>query len=166
MIAPVVERSPENCRQILKRARDRILSDQGRYETPSEQNQRMVQLFQEAVTTGELESLLDVLSADAVLVRDGGDLFRPAPPPVSGATLGLELRKALGPWAARSAKLLSGQIAEKHLLLAENNGRPVGALLFQLEQEQVRFIRIVTCPAILRHLRLFLACQTSKSMNN
>lgn len=166
-IAPIVERSAGNCRQILKRARERIASNQARYETPVEQNQRMARLFREAVTTGELESLLDVLSGDAVLMRDGGDLSRPAPPALSGLALRQELRNALGRMKAGSSRLVfSGRLSGEHLVLAEHDGHVLGALLFKVKRDQIRSIRVVTCPALLRQVRILLACQFSEAVNH
>ena len=165
-IAPIAERSAENCRQILKRARERLMRDRGRYETDSEQNRRIVQTFREAVMTGELKSLLDMLSADAVLLRDGGDLSLPAPPPVSGAALKAELGQAVNRMMAGSSRLLTSlQLPGKHLLVAESDGRVLGALLFQVRQGQIQSINLVTCPALLRPLRVvtrFWRAQTER----
>ncbi len=155
-IAPIVERSEANCRQILKRARERLQRSQAPDGTNSKRNQRMVQVFRQAVTTGELESLLDALSEDAVLVRDGGDLSQPAPPPVLGAAVRTVLREAIGRIMAGSARILCSEpLSGKHLLVAERGGQASGALLFQVRQGRIKSINLVTCPAMLRHLRIF-----------
>ncbi|HWI56993.1 MAG TPA: sigma factor-like helix-turn-helix DNA-binding protein, partial [Bacillota bacterium] len=156
-IAPIVERSEENCRQILKRARERLLRDQARHAPPSEQERRVVQVFQEAVTTGELERLLNVLAEEAVLVRDGGNLSRLAPPPLAGAALLAELFRQHQLLEAIPTRLVVGQVLGEHLLLAQRNGATTGAILFQLQRDQIRRIRIVSCPALLRQLQLLSA---------
>src|SRR2546421_10701020 len=79
-IASVVDRSEENCRQILKRARERIAAKESTTLPARAQNQRVISEFLSAVETGELEPLLKLLSDEAVLARGAGDLSKPAPP--------------------------------------------------------------------------------------
>src|SRR5947208_5423355 len=79
-IASVVDRSEENCRQILRRAREAIVAKESTAQPAREQNQRMVSEFLNAAQTGELEPLLKLLSDEAVLARGAGDLSKPVPP--------------------------------------------------------------------------------------
>ena len=69
-IASVVARSEENCRQILRRARERITAKESAALPAREQNQRVVSEFLQAAETGELEPLLKLLSFEAALARD------------------------------------------------------------------------------------------------
>src|SRR5437867_865084 len=79
-IASVVDRSEENCRQILRRARERIASRESTAQPARAQNQRVVSEFLQAAETGELEPLLKLLSGEAALACDPGDLSKPVPP--------------------------------------------------------------------------------------
>src|SRR5438874_1789243 len=73
-------RSEVNCRQILRRARERITAKESTALPAREQNQRVVSEFLQAAETGELEPLLKLLSFEAALARDAGDLSKPVPP--------------------------------------------------------------------------------------
>jgi RNA polymerase sigma-70 factor (TIGR02957 family) len=71
-IAQIVERSEPNCRQIFKRARQHLDAHNPRYKASSEDSEALVGSFLAAVRDGDLEQLVDLLAADAVLCGDGG----------------------------------------------------------------------------------------------
>src|SRR3954471_4956541 len=79
-IALVVDRNEENCRQILKRARERIAAKVSSAPPACEQNQRVVSEFLNAAETGEFEPLLRLLSDKAALAPAPADLSKPVPP--------------------------------------------------------------------------------------
>src|SRR5436190_4380161 len=60
-IASVVDCSEENCRQILRRARERITAKESTALPAREQNRRVVSEFLQAAETGEFEPLLKLL---------------------------------------------------------------------------------------------------------
>jgi RNA polymerase sigma-70 factor (ECF subfamily) len=157
-IASVVQRSEENCRQMLSRARERITAQETRRRPPSEAPERVRRLFIKATQTGELDELLAVLSADAVLVRDGGDLSRPAPPPVWGEEL-------LG----QLPTVLSGVREWVHTVLADEDERVLlgrggpdsAVILVRVRGGKVRLIRVVSCPILIRQLTAIVTCTRS-----
>jgi RNA polymerase sigma-70 factor (ECF subfamily) len=71
-IAPIVERSEANCRQIFKRARQHLDAHQPRYEASNEHSEALLQSFLAAAHDGDLDQLVDLLAADAVAYGDGG----------------------------------------------------------------------------------------------
>lgn len=71
-IAGVVERSEVNCRQLDRRARQRLQDDGLRFSASQEQQQRLLQRFQQALTLGDLSGLSTMLSEDVRLYSDGG----------------------------------------------------------------------------------------------
>src|SRR5688500_9717384 len=95
-IASVVERSEENCRQILKRARARIAAKGSTDPPDREQNRRVVSEFLSAAESGEVDGLLQLLSAEAALAPAPADLTKPAPPLIHDRNTFVEtLRNAL-----------------------------------------------------------------------
>jgi RNA polymerase sigma-70 factor, ECF subfamily len=84
-IAPVVERSADNCRQIAMRARRRI-GDSHRSQRPSpEREQELVLAFVAALAAGDVDAVRATLAADAVVYSDGGGKARAALHPILGA---------------------------------------------------------------------------------
>jgi RNA polymerase sigma-70 factor (ECF subfamily) len=156
-IASVVDRSEENCRQILRRARERIAAKESSALPAREQNQRVVLEFLSAAETGQLEPLLKLLSDEAVLARGAGDLSKPAPPLVHDReilfqTLGItlaEMRKAsddfvLFPIGHNYAYVARGKTAK-------------GAILLRVIEQKVAVVRLVSCPALLHQLQILVA---------
>lgn len=84
-IADVVGKSAENCRQILHRARRRVLMPTGTQRATSAHQQQVFARFVQACTSGEMEGLVQVLAEDIVLHADGGGQVSAARHPLSGA---------------------------------------------------------------------------------
>lgn len=84
-VADVVDKSPENCRQIARRARERAGEPTRRTPVAAAEEQRIMIAFSSAVLEGDLEALTSVLAADAVLYSDGGGVVQAARKPIYGA---------------------------------------------------------------------------------
>src|SRR5207302_2594340 len=84
-IAPIVEKTEVNCRQILARARKSVEERRPRFEVSPEEAEQLIQQFEQAVITGNLENLLNLLAKDVVLVSDGGGKARAVLRPILGA---------------------------------------------------------------------------------
>src|SRR5438105_1343980 len=75
-IAAVVEKSEENCRQILRRAREGVDSRRPRYEVRPQEEEQILKSFIQAAADGNWAGLIEVLADDATLVCDGSDVGR------------------------------------------------------------------------------------------
>jgi RNA polymerase sigma-70 factor, ECF subfamily len=84
-IAAIVDRSEDNCRQILSRARRRLEDEQPRYDADPLQSAALAERFLAAARDGDLDGLVELLTADAVLVGDGGGRARAIARPLVGA---------------------------------------------------------------------------------
>jgi RNA polymerase sigma-70 factor (ECF subfamily) len=82
-IGEIVDRSEENCRQIERRARQH-LGRERRVVIDPEEHDRLARKFFEAMERGDLEGLLDLLSADVVMYADGGGKVAAARTPIRG----------------------------------------------------------------------------------
>jgi RNA polymerase sigma-70 factor (ECF subfamily) len=71
-IAQIVNKAEANCRQIFARARKRIGAHQARYQAETEQSEALLRSFLSAAHDGDLDQLVDLLAADAVVCADGG----------------------------------------------------------------------------------------------
>src|SRR3954452_11012089 len=84
-IARIVERSEDNCRQILTRARRRVADDRPRFDADPAERRTLAARFLAAAREGDLDGLVALLAPNAVLVGDGGGRARSIPHPMVGA---------------------------------------------------------------------------------
>lgn len=85
-IAEAVGKSPAAVRQIAHRAKEHVAARRPRMEVKRDEQQAAVERFLAAVQGGDLQSLLDVLAPDVVMVADGGGVANAARKPIHGAT--------------------------------------------------------------------------------
>lgn len=83
-IATAVDKSPGAVRQIAHRARAHVAERRPREDVDDSEREVVVARFLAAAATGDLQSLLDVLAPDVILVTDGGGVRRAALRPILG----------------------------------------------------------------------------------
>ncbi|WP_372446995.1 RNA polymerase sigma-70 factor [Streptomyces flavofungini] len=84
-IARAVDKSPAAVRQIAHRARTHVAARRPREVVSPAESRGALAAFQQAIETGDLRRLLDLIAPDVVLVTDGGGVVRAALEPVVGA---------------------------------------------------------------------------------
>nr|WP_244304177.1 RNA polymerase sigma-70 factor [Streptomyces lydicus] len=84
-IAEALDKSAAAVRQIAHRARAHVAARRPRGAVSQAETRDALDAFQQAVETGELQRLLDLLAPDVVLLTDGGGVVRAALAPVVGA---------------------------------------------------------------------------------
>lgn len=82
-IAAMTDRTPAACRQLATRARNHVQARRPRFEPP-EDVQRVIAEFFTATTTGEIDTLMDLMAPDVVLHSDGGGVKKAALRPIHG----------------------------------------------------------------------------------
>jgi RNA polymerase sigma-70 factor (ECF subfamily) len=118
-IARAVERTEESVRQLARRARSHVQARRRRFEPRPHAAREIADRFLSASTTGDIQSLMDMMAPDVVLLSDGGGK---APVP-------------RGPLAGRDrvAHFLAGAarrgLPDMHAEVATFNGLP--SLLFR-----------------------------------
>jgi RNA polymerase sigma-70 factor, ECF subfamily len=71
-IANTLGKSEAACRQMIHRARERVRSDEPRFEIDPREHRRLLDQFSAALQTGDEQALVALFAEDAVLVSDGG----------------------------------------------------------------------------------------------
>jgi RNA polymerase sigma-70 factor, ECF subfamily len=112
-IAQIVDKTPENCRQILRRSRQHLATERPRFPVSPQQQEQITAQFLAASTQGNLEGLLALLAEDVTLWADGGGQVAAALKPIYGS------QKVARFLFAIQQKWLPTAIAE----LVEINGR-------------------------------------------
>lgn len=152
-IARMVGKTEENCRQILRRARERVASRQPRYEVLPQHQERIVQRFLQAANDGDCDQLLALLSENSVLVCDAANLDEPGPVSVRGTqALIAYIRKKAASWIDSGALLRTICFQGHPVVLAYRNGVPSSSIFLFLEGELIKTMCVITCPVRLRSL--------------
>jgi RNA polymerase sigma-70 factor (TIGR02957 family) len=84
-IAAAVGKNPAAVRQIAHRARRHVDARRPREVVSPSEARAVLESFQRAIETRDLQGLLDVLAPEVVLVSDGGGVKQAAPRPIIGA---------------------------------------------------------------------------------
>ncbi|MGP4014554.1 RNA polymerase sigma-70 factor [Saccharopolyspora sp. 5N708] len=84
-IAEAVDKSPAAVRQIAHRARAHVAARRPRDVVSPADMRNVLDAFQRAIETGDLQSLVDILAPDVVALADGGGVKQAVPRPVVGA---------------------------------------------------------------------------------
>jgi RNA polymerase sigma-70 factor (ECF subfamily) len=157
-IASVVDRSEENCRQILKRARERIAANESAARPDRGRDQRITSEFLDAVETGSLERLLPLLSEGAALARDPGDLSKPVPPLIHDREILFQtLRTTLAQIRNGSEGFVVLPIGHHYAYVARSGRTARGAILLRVIEQKVAAVRVVSCPVLLHRLQILMS---------
>lgn len=122
-LAEAVGKSPAAVRQIAHRAREHVAARRPRGVISPADTRDALMALQRAISTGDLQDLVDILAPDVVALGDGGGIKQALPRPVSGAN------KVARLFAAGLAGLGATMTAE----MAHVNGGP--ALIIWLDRE-------------------------------
>ncbi len=151
-IAQIVEKSEENCRQIVRRARQHLDTRHLHQEVSLEQREQLTQQFYQACTTGDMEGLLSLLAKDVVMHSDGGGKVNAARNPIYGAEkvarglLGI-VHKMSADLAWRTM-LVNGQAG----FVAYLNAMPVSVVYIEIGEDHIQEIDIIINPDKLQQI--------------
>ncbi|SDC61784.1 RNA polymerase sigma-70 factor, ECF subfamily [Cupriavidus sp. YR651] len=71
-IAAILGKSEAACRQIVRRAGERVRDGQPRYDVSQQEHRNLLTRFMQAASTGDRDTMKTMLSPDAELISDGG----------------------------------------------------------------------------------------------
>lgn len=116
-IGETVQRTPEHCRQLYRRATRRLADGTRRFAPGRDEHAQLLEKLLTAARAGDLPALRAVLHRDAVVWTDGGGKARAARNPVAGVDR-----------VSRFLAGIYGQQCELSVELLELNGAP-GAMV-------------------------------------
>jgi RNA polymerase sigma-70 factor, ECF subfamily len=164
-VARIVEKNEENCRQILRRARERIAGQKPRFEVTMEEQETVLREFLSATTSGDVDRLAEVLAREAILVCDGANLGAVAPPPIQGASaISRYFISKAGELLPSGISIQRASFKTVPLLLTYFDGKLQNALAFVLRDKRIHTIYRITCPVRLRSLSAQGSLQNSSEI--
>ena len=153
-LARVVGKTPDNCRQILARARRHIEAGRRRFEVSREEREEVARRFIAAWEEGDTDALVELLAADATVYGDGGGKAPAMPAPLVGAQ---RVAKAIVGWGRqahergithRTARV-NGELG---LVFYDQAGRALWVAALEIAEGVVVAVRSVLNPDKLAHV--------------
>lgn len=142
-IAEMIDNDEAACRQLFSRAKKHISENRSRFRPDPEKQREMLDQFVIAVSRGELDGLLGLLSEDVTLWADGGGKVRGA------VTEPLHGRDAVARFILASPRFADGIL---HPRIGMVNGEP--ALLLQIEGMTRFVVMINVAGSYVREIRI------------
>jgi RNA polymerase sigma-70 factor (ECF subfamily) len=153
-IARILDENEPNCRQILRRAKQHMATVRTRFKAHDSKHQELLSRFVHASSSGNLEALIEMLEADAVLYSDGGGKTFALPNPVYGSrnvaraiVQGGERFRPTEPIVSRSV-----YVNGKPGSVAYLGGRPLYVVTIDSADENISAIYFITNPDKLSHI--------------
>lgn len=130
-IAEIIGKEEAACRQLLSRAKKHITDHRPRFKASPEAHRQILNQFIQAVGSGELEGILQLLSDEVVMWGDSGGKIRGVFRPMRG-------RDVVGKFLQASPRIATEPLQPD---IAEVNGEP--ALILRAGSE-VRFVMFIS----------------------
>ena len=147
-IAGAVDKNPPAVRQIAHRARTHVAARRPRGTVSAAETRDALEAFRQAVETGDLQRLLDILAPDVVALTDGGGVRQAALEPIVGAHT---VAGVLGRVAA-TASLQSAQVNGHPALIVRLDGAIDTVLAVHIEGGLIAGLYAVRNPEKLSHM--------------
>jgi hypothetical protein len=162
-IADAVEKSASAVRQIAHRARSHVAARRPRGVVSAAETKDALGAFQRAIETGDLQSLVDVLAPDVVMLSDGGGVKQALLRPVSGANrvarmLGLGLPRIVGDVSVEPVHINGGPA-----LIIRIDDEIDSVVAARIDDGRITGLYFVRNPEKLTHLQHETALTTSSS---
>ncbi len=154
-IAALVDRTPENCRQLAVRARRHVEAERPRFPVSREHHEELTDRFIRACESGDSEALVGMLAADAVAYTDGGGKVRASPRPIAGAEA---IARFLVTTVRRGADLYGYSVRTADVngrpgrVLYDRDGAVISVLSLDVDEDGIHAVHVVVNPDKLRHI--------------
>jgi RNA polymerase sigma-70 factor (ECF subfamily) len=153
-IGRIVGRNPDNCRQILARARRHVEEGRRRFDVSREERDEVARRFLAAWEEGDTDALVEALAPDATVYGDGGGKAPAVPVPLVG---GERVAKALIGWGRQAQERgithRSARVnGEPGLVFYDVDGHALWVAALEIAEGVVVAVRSVLNPDKLAHI--------------
>ena len=163
-LAEIFDKTTDNCRQILRRAKDNLGKATRRFEVDMKVHEKILNNFLQAISEGSVEELIDLLKEDILLFADGGGRtftvqgrrLTAFAKPIQGRENVSRLLLTLVPKFIRSVPDFSQEIILANGLpsiLSFSGDSPLSLVSLEPEESQIRNIYVQTNADKLKHFK-------------
>lgn len=151
-IGQMVGKSPTNCRQILRRAKQHLADQRPRFPVSQLQQKHITAQFLDASTKSDLQDLLLLLAKDVTFLSDGGGQVVAALKPIHGAAKVARMLLAIRrKWLLNSVSRLA-EIHEQPGIIQYVNGNIHSVMTFEIVGGYIQSIYSVRNPEKLKQI--------------
>ena len=151
-IAPIVDKTPANCRQIARRARDRAGDLDRSSRSSVEGTTQLITDYLDAMNRGDLDAMKRLFAEDVILWTDGGGKVRAAVHPLSGGWRVARHLVGVAHWTPDDAHARAVRVNGDPGFVAYLVDTPLCVASLEVADATVVGIRIVVNPDKLHHL--------------
>ncbi|MBH5318406.1 RNA polymerase sigma-70 factor [Paenibacillus sp. GSMTC-2017] len=151
-IASIIDKSSGNSRQIFYRAKKRIGSASKKNTVPRNISTTLTEQFVSAIATGNINSLLTILSTESVLYTDGGGKTNAALRPIVGQELIIRYFTTVRDKVPAHFECFVHEINGNPGIIIKIGELTFSVISFQIKENTISDIYIVMNPEKLYHL--------------
>ena len=131
----ILNKSEENCRQLLRRARQQV-KGRKRYRASTEDIGKFMNLFAEAAEKGSFQPLIERLKEDAILYSDGGGKVPAALKPLPGASIIGKFLNGITQLAPSEMTFRFGLVNGNPGIAGFSEGKPVTVFSIEIDENR------------------------------
>ena len=152
-VGRIVGKTSEHCRQLLHRAKARVVAARQRVTpTPQADQERLMQQFLATLATGDVQRLASMLADDVVAWSDGGGKRSAARKPIRGPMRVARFFASVWKKATGQVSLHLVRVNGTPGLVIYLGSRPYTVVAFDIAGDRITAVRTVVNPEKLRHL--------------
>ena len=151
-ISDILEKSQDACRQIVSRARKRVTDNKPRFDASAEEHRKLSHAFYAALSAGDAQAMVDLLSEDAVLHTDGGGKAIAARNLIYGPDRIMRFCLGIATKVTRELTLEMKRINGLPGFVAFENGAPFSTFSLAVKDGRIERIYMMRNPDKMHHL--------------
>lgn len=156
-IAEMFNKSEVNCRKIFSRVKKKVELSSEKDEKLSShllEEKELVNRFISAISNGNIQPLVDMLTEDVIFIADGGGKVSAAINPIYSRERVLKILKALSSSQFPVSKAQLVEVNDQPGILVTKEGTPTGVFCFEWDVQTMTIQRIyfIVNPDKLQHL--------------
>ena len=153
-IGAILGKSEANCRQLVSRAEERVHERRPRFEAEPAEAERLTRAFLQACSTGDVESLVNLLTTEAVLYSDSGGKATAALVPIRGAARIARLFLGIVKKAPKDLEVRWVRVNGQPGIMAVVDGKVVQVMTFDIIDGRIATCFVVRNPDKLSRIEI------------
>ncbi len=146
-IATMLDKSEAACRRSFSRARLHLRKHRPRFPASPQTHQQLLNGYFQAVQTGEMTPLMNLLSEDVTLWADGGGKVKQAAlRPIHGRDAVARFSLGTKRFWPKNYRIEPGVVNGRAALIIRAGEKPFAVFTIDVEQRQIQAIRIIVNP--------------------
>ena len=146
-IAEILDKSEAACRRSFSRARHHLREHRPRFPASPQTHDQLLNGYFKAVQTGEMNTLMNLLSEDVTLWADGGGKVKQAAlNPIRGRDAVARFSLGTKRFWPENVRIEPGELNGQAALIVRTGEKAFAIFTIEVEQGQIQTIRIIANP--------------------